>query len=150
MNFGSRRTILGVVGTAAAWSLAVVMVSGQAAPCLEVEAPAVERAHELVALDLAEHREVGVAVRASALDDPVAELDVGFDLGRWIEPPQRLGLGPPHALDRQRLEEVVEVLVELAVAPRPETARQEQRVAPVDRPAGHDRLDEVAGDLEPE
>jgi photosynthetic reaction center cytochrome c subunit len=32
MNFASRRTILGVVGPAAVWSMAVVMVGGQAAP----------------------------------------------------------------------------------------------------------------------
>ncbi len=32
MNLGSRRTVLGVMGTAAMWALTVVMVSGQAAP----------------------------------------------------------------------------------------------------------------------
>jgi hypothetical protein len=32
MKLGSNRFVLGVIGTAAAWSLAVVMVHGQAAP----------------------------------------------------------------------------------------------------------------------
>ena len=39
MKLGSRRTILGVLGTAAAWSLVVVMVSGQAAPAPSTAQP---------------------------------------------------------------------------------------------------------------
>ena len=96
-------------------------------------------------VDLAEHGQVGVAVRAAALHDPAAELDVGLGLGRRVEPAHGLGLGAPHPLDRQRLEEVVDLLVELAVAPGAEAARQEQRVAPVDGPLGDDRLDQRHG-----
>jgi hypothetical protein len=96
------------------------------------------------ALDLAEHGQVGVAVRAPALDHEPAELDVGLGLGGRVELADRFGLGPAHAFDRERLEEVVEVLVEVALAPRREPARQEQRVAPVDGALGDDGLDELA------
>ena len=40
------------------------VVGGEAATGLEVEPPAVQRADQLVAVDLAEHAEVGLAVGA--------------------------------------------------------------------------------------
>ena len=46
MKLGTKRTLLGVAGTALAWSLAVVMVSGQAAP---VAAPAASGQKPLLA-----------------------------------------------------------------------------------------------------
>ena len=47
----------------------------------EVEPPAVQGAHQLVAVDLAEHAEVGLAVRAGALHHIVADTNVFGFLG---------------------------------------------------------------------
>src|SRR4029453_3448920 len=62
------------------------VVGREAATGDAVEAPSVEGAHELVAvgawLDLPEHAQVGVAVRAATLHDVLTELDVRFDFGR--------------------------------------------------------------------
>ena len=43
---------------------------------LEIEFPPVQRAHKVVAVDLAEHRQVGIAVRAAALHHVVTDCDV--------------------------------------------------------------------------
>jgi hypothetical protein len=61
----------------------------QAAPGLQVEAPAVQRARQHAVLDLSEHRQVGVAMGAAPLHDPVAELDVRLDLGGRVQPADR-------------------------------------------------------------
>ena len=52
------------------------IVGREAAAGLEVEAPAVQRAHQLAVVDLAEHAEIGLAVRAQPLDDVVADADL--------------------------------------------------------------------------
>src|SRR5690606_25624773 len=100
--------------TRSATHLQAAVGRSEALTGLEVEAPPVQGAHGVVALDLAEHAEVGAPVGARAFDEVVAEPDL---LARHaaaigIELAQRLGLGAAHPLDRQRLEEVVEVLVE--------------------------------------
>ena len=78
------------------------MVGGGLAPArLDVEAPTVQGADELVALDLAEHREVGVAVWAPTLYDVTAQLEVGLGLRRRVELADRFCLGASHPLDRQ-------------------------------------------------
>ncbi len=131
-----------------------LVVGGLVATGLEIEAPAVEGADEVAPVDLAERREVGVAMWASSLDDVVADADVGLvqrsELVDRGELSDHLGLGPTHPLARQRLQEVVDVLVELALPPRRETARQQQRVAPVDGALGDHGFDELARDVEPE
>src|SRR5918994_5796298 len=124
--------------------------AGEAGARLEVEAPPVERADELAAVDLAEHTQVSIAVRAPTLDHPAVEFDVRLGLGRRVQLAQRFGLGAAHPPRGQRLQEVVDVLVELTGAPRPEPARQEQRVAPVDCTLGDHLLDELALDVEAE
>src|SRR5687768_15711016 len=73
---------------------------GEALAGREVEAPAVEGADELVALDLAEHRQVGLPVGAGALTDVLAETDllVSDPAAVGVERAQRLGLGTSHPL----------------------------------------------------
>jgi hypothetical protein len=65
----------------------------------------VQRADEHVALvsaiDLAEHREVGVAVWAAPLHDVPLDLDLRLGLGGRIELADRLRLGTAHPLDRE-------------------------------------------------
>src|SRR6266581_3027611 len=61
-------------GTAA--ELVRLVVGGQAATGRQVELPAVHGAGERVPVDLAEAAEVSAQMRAAALHDPLAELDV--------------------------------------------------------------------------
>ena len=107
-------------------------------------------AHQMVAVDLAEHAEIGLPMGAGPLADVIADADLlaGDTAPVGIGLADGLGFSATHALDRQRLEEVVEVLVERALAPRMEAAREEQRVAPVDRPGRRHGLDQLALDVE--
>ena len=53
----------------------------------KVESPAVHRADKFVAVDLAEHLQVGLSVRTRAFDDPSVELELllGEATAIWIE-----------------------------------------------------------------
>ena len=83
-------------------------------------------ADDFVAFDLAEHRQVGLAVRAVALQGEVTDLDfITWGL-RFAQPPSCLCLGSIDALNGEALQEVVEVLVERSLTPGGEPARQEQ------------------------
>ena len=73
-RLAQRRVLESVVGGPADPQPAIV--GGEAAAGLEVESPAVQRAHQLAVVDLAEHAEVGLAVRAQPLDDVVADADL--------------------------------------------------------------------------
>src|SRR4051812_43956029 len=134
----------GPVGPA---NLQPAICSGQTFPGLQVESPPVQGAYEDVALDLAEHAQIGLPVWARPLHDVAPELDLLVRVRR-VELAASLTLRAPHALDRQALEEVVQVLVERAVAPRSEAAAEEERVAPVDRTVGDDGLDQLTADVE--
>ena len=71
----------------------VAVLGGQAASGLQIELPAVEMAGQHTVLDLAEHGEIGLAVRAPPLHHIPAQLDL-LDLGRGRQPVPGFRLGP--------------------------------------------------------
>jgi len=119
-------------------------VVGQAAPGGQVVLPAVHGAGEHGAIDHAEPAEVAAQVRAAALHDPVAELDIFF----VVLPAGVPAFGVHDPFRGQALEEGVDVLVVLADAAGTETHAQEQAVDPVDLVVGDQPLDQRAGDGE--
>jgi hypothetical protein len=90
----------------------------------------VEGADELAVLDFTERLKVSIAVRATSLHDVSTDFDIGLVAAVTttcckLEFANDLSLGTPHSLTRQRFQEVVDVLVELTVAPGGKSARQQ-------------------------
>src|SRR5690606_6087089 len=105
----------------------LAVVRGEALARLEVELPAMERTGEHTVLNLTEAGEVGLQVRAAALDHVPLALDQR--LIRTLLDVVPLGVLDP--LRREALEEAVEELVVLPLALGLEPAREEDVVHPV-------------------
>src|SRR6516165_678702 len=88
----------------------MAILARQAAPRLELELPMMEAASEHAVFDLAEPRQVGLPVRAPALDAPTVELEELADAPALLAE-ALLDIRDP--LGRQRLEECHDVFVEV-------------------------------------
>ena len=99
----------------------------QAAAGLQAPLPAVQIARQLGAVDHAELRQVGLQVRATALNFPAVQGDRRGVIMRLGEP--TVGVGD--SLVGEALEERVQVLVVAADPPGRKPRRQEDRVYPV-------------------
>ena len=110
-------------------------------PRLEIELPVVHHALEHAVLDDPEALEIRAQVRAPLLHHVLAAAE---HLVARLGAARVVPLAVRHPLDRQALEERVDVLVVLALAVRAEPAREEQLVHPVLDVAVDARLDERA------
>src|SRR5262249_49281535 len=123
----------------------VPVVAGQALAGGDVELPTVKGAGEDPVLDLPEAGQVGLQVRAAALDAvPTALPRLLLRLLLGVEP-----LGVLDALGREALEKAVDILVVRTVALRRETAGEKNLVHPILVVPLDARLDERRVEEEP-
>jgi hypothetical protein len=75
----------------------------EASTSVAIETPSVQSAHQFVAIDFAKDCKVSIAVRASALHDPIANLNlfVRYAASIWVGFAEGFCLGACHSLVRQ-------------------------------------------------
>ena len=89
-------------------------------------------ADDVVAIEDAKLGQVGAAVWTFALHDEVADHNLVRKMILSSGTPTRLVFCSSNSFDRQALEEVVQIFVELSVTPGSEPTTQEERVRPID------------------
>ena len=90
-----------------------------------------QSAHDVVAFDDSELREISTSVGALALHDEITKLDFVREFLLSTGPPTGFILCSPNALNRLALEEVVEEFIELPLSPSREATTEEEGIGPV-------------------